>query len=122
MASGESRVELHVKGAREPAARGDGKRVLVDRLWPRGVSKQALAADAWVKDVAPSDGLRKWFGHDPERWDEFRERYFKELDGNPEGLEALYRELRGVKRATLLFGASDEEHNNAVALVEYLSP
>ena len=120
MASGGSKVELRAKGAREPAARGDGKRVLVDRLWPRGVSKEALAADAWVKEVAPSDGLRKWFGHDPERWDEFRERYFKELDGNPEGLEALYRELRGVKRATLLFAARDEEHNNAVALVEYL--
>lgn len=113
-------VELVARRAYDGPARGDGRRVLVDRVWPRGVSKEALAADAWVKDVAPSDGLRKWFNHDPERWDEFRERYFKELDGNPEGLEALYRELRGVKRATLLFAARDEEHNNAVALVEYL--
>src|SRR5690606_37846204 len=88
-------VELVARRAYDGPARGDGRRVLVDRVWPRGVSKEALAADAWVKDGAPSDGLRKWFNHDPERWDEFRERYFKELDGNPEGLEALYRELRG---------------------------
>ena len=114
-------MELQVKGVREPAARGDGRRVLVDRLWPRGVSKQALAADAWVKDIAPSDALRKWFGHDPEKWDGFRARYFTELDGNPEGLEALYAELRGVKHATLLFSAHDHEHNNAVALFEYLT-
>lgn len=114
-------VELAAKRAYEAAANGDGRRVLVDRVWPRGITREKLGADAWVKEVAPSTELRKWFGHDPARWDEFRERYFKELDDNGEGLEALYSELRGVKRATLLFGARDEAHNNAVALVEYLS-
>lgn len=114
-------VELAAKRAYAAAANGDGRRVLVDRVWPRGITREKLGADAWVKEVAPSTELRKWFGHDPARWDEFRERYFKELDDNGEGLEALYSELRGVKRATLLFGARDEAHNNAVALVEYLS-
>ncbi len=114
-------VELAAKRAYEAAANGDGRRVLVDRVWPRGITREKLGADAWVKEVAPSTELRKWFGHDPARWEEFRERYFKELDDNGEGLEALYSELRGVKRATLLFGARDEAHNNAVALVEYLS-
>lgn len=113
-------VELLARRAYERPAAGDGRRVLVDRVWPRGISKEKLAADAWVKEVAPSDGLRKWFDHDPERWDEFRKRYFKELDENPEGLETLYGELRGAKRATLLFGARDGERNNAVALLEYL--
>ena len=114
-------VELYARRAYETAADGDGRRVLVDRVWPRGISKEELGAHAWVKSVAPSDKLRKWFGHDPERWDEFRERYFKELDDNPEGLEELYSGLRGVRRATLLFGAKDEEQNNAVALIEYLN-
>jgi|SRR5690554_1454798 len=120
MARGGTTVELDARRAYGGPAAGDGRRVLVDRVWPRGVSKEDLGADAWVKEVAPSDGLRRWFGHDPARWDGFRERYFSELDGNPEGLEALYSELRGVKHATLLFGARDEEHNNAVALIEYL--
>ena len=121
MANGDTTVDLDVMRAHDAAGKKSrGRRVLVDRLWPRGISKEALGTDAWVKSVAPSDGLRKWFGHDPARWDGFRERYFKELDDNPEGLEALYDALRGVKRATLLFGAKDEQHNNAVALVEYL--
>lgn len=121
MAARGTRVRLGIKRAHDRAAGGDGRRVLVDRVWPRGISKQALAADAWVKEVAPSEGLRKWFGHDPARWDGFRKRYFQELDDNPDGLEALYRELRGVKHATLLYAARDEEHNNAVALLEYLT-
>lgn len=120
MAARRSRPDLHRKRAYEAPSGDDGHRVLVDRVWPRGISKEELAADAWVKDVAPSDALRKWFGHDPERWDEFRKRYFSELDDNPEGLEALDAELRGAKRATLLYGARDGEHNNAVALIEYL--
>lgn len=114
-------VELDARRAYDGPAAGDGRRVLVDRVWPRGITREELGIDAWVKEVAPSDGLRKWFGHDPERWDGFRERYFRELDENPEGLEALYAELRGAKRATLLFGARDEARNNAVALVEYLT-
>ena len=114
-------IELYARRAYEAAADGDGRRVLVDRVWPRGVSKEELAADAWVKEIAPSKALRQWFDHDPERWDGFRKRYFKELDDNGGALEALYAELRGAKRATLLYGARDEEHNNAVALIEYLS-
>ena len=90
MATRSAPVELDTRRAYEAAAKGDGRRILVDRLWPRGVSKDALAADAWVKAIAPSDGLRQWFGHDPARWEGFRERYFKELDANPEGLEALH--------------------------------
>lgn len=121
MAKGDTTVELDVMRAYDAAGKDAGRRVLVDRVWPRGISKQELGADAWVKSVAPSDALRKWFGHDPGRWDGFRERYFKELDANPDGLEELYGALRGAKRATLLFGAKDEAHNNAVALVEYLS-
>ena len=120
MAAGRTSAELRTRRAYEPAGDSDGRRVLVDRVWPRGISKQKLAADAWVKEVAPSDALRKWFGHDPERWEEFRRRYFKELDDNGEALEALQAELRGARRATLLYGARDEEHNNAVALAEYL--
>lgn len=122
MGKDDATVDLDTMRAHAAVARkGRGRRVLVDRIWPRGISKEELGADAWVKSVAPSDRLRKWFGHDPARWDGFRERYFKELDDNPQGLEELYNALRGVKRATLLFGAKDEEHNNAVALVEYLS-
>ena len=120
MAAHGTTVDLFTRRAYDDIGQDDGRRVLVDRIWPRGISKEKLAADAWVKEVAPSDGLRKWFDHDPERWDGFRERYFRELDDNPEGLEALYRELRGAKRATLLFAARDEERNNAVALLEYL--
>ena len=120
MANRGTRVELWVKRAYEAASGDDGRRVLVDRLWPRGISRDKLRADAWVKEVAPSDGLRRWFGHDPARWDGFRERYFRELDNNGEALETLYAQLRGVKRATLLYGAHDERHNNAVALLEYL--
>lgn len=120
MATRSAPVELDTRRAYEAAAKGDGRRILVDRLWPRGVSKDALAADAWVKAIAPSDGLRQWFGHDPARWEGFRERYFKEIDANPEGLEALLDELRDVKRATLLFAAADTRHNNATALLQYL--
>ena len=110
---------IKVKRAYELAVRGDGKRFLVDRLWPRGVTKDALRAQAWLKDVAPSDALRRWFGHDPARWDEFQRRYFAELDAQPEAWQPV---LRAARRGnvTLLYGARDVEHNNAVALKEYL--
>jgi uncharacterized protein YeaO (DUF488 family) len=103
--------------ADDPSSRG--ARFLVDRLWPRGVKKDALRIDAWLKDVAPSDKLRAWFGHDPERWLEFRDRYFAELEANAPALVPL---LRAVEEGdvTLVFGAKDEEHNNAVALRDYL--
>lgn len=109
--------EFRVKRVYEPAQDGDGKRVLVDRLWPRGLSKEKAAVDRWEQALAPSDALRRWFAHDAKKWPEFRRRYFAELDDEPEGLDAL-RAMRG--RVTLLFAARDEEHNNAVALKEYL--
>ncbi len=96
-----------------------GARYLVDRLWPRGVRKSDLRLDGWLKEIAPSDGLRRWYGHDPQRWDEFRRRYFAELDGNGKALEPLLSAARSGA-VTLLYGAQDEEHNNAVALKEYL--
>ena len=100
-------------------AQTDGFRVLVDRVWPRGVTKEKAAIDLWMKDVGPSTQLRKWFGHDPRRWDEFRRRYRAELDDRTDPLE----ELRGHAakgRLTLVFSARDEEHNQAVALKQFL--
>jgi uncharacterized protein YeaO (DUF488 family) len=94
-------------------------RFLVERLWPRGIKKESLAIDDWLRDVAPSSALRQWFGHDPAKWDEFRRRYFAELDSNP----AAWEPLLGAARQgalTLLYSAHDTEHNNAVALQEYL--
>jgi len=109
--------QIRTKRVYEPAARGDGKRVLVDRLWPRGLKKGEAQIDTWLRAVAPSDELRRWFGHDAARWDEFRRRYFAELDRNREALEPLLG-MRGT--VTLLFAARDEAHNNAVALGEWL--
>ena len=97
----------------------DGYRVLVDRLWPRGRKKEDLRLDAWLKDIAPSTELRKEFGHNPTRWEEFKQLYFEELDNCPEAIEELLaRAAQG--RLTLVFAAKDEQHNNAVALREYL--
>lgn len=94
-------------------------RFLVDRMWPRGVTKDALRLDGWLRDVAPSTELRRWFGHDLERWEEFQQRYRAELDANPEGWQPL---IEAVRRGpvTLLFGARDREHNQAVVLRDYL--
>lgn len=97
----------------------DGERILVDRLWPRGLSKERAAVDLWLKDVAPSTELRKWFGHDPARWDEFRRRYADELDRRPEAVAELRRALEAGP-ATLVYGAKDTEHNDAVVLAAYL--
>ncbi len=97
----------------------DGVRVLVDRVWPRGLSKEKVQADKWLKEAAPSTELRKWFGHDPEKWDEFRERYSAELDDKPELVEELREEIRS-STVTLLYSAKDTEHNQAVALRDYL--
>ncbi|MGH8212883.1 MAG: DUF488 domain-containing protein [Rhodanobacteraceae bacterium] len=113
-------MELKLKRATEPPAKSDGARVLVDRLWPRGISKEKLKPDAWVKEIAPSDALRKWFGHEPEKWRGFRERYAKELDANPAEVKALQDLLREHGTVTLLFDARDVEHNNAVALQQYM--
>jgi uncharacterized protein YeaO (DUF488 family) len=112
-------MPIGVKKIYEPPAASDGVRVLVDRLWPRGLRKEEAQLDAWLKEVAPSTELRKWFGHDPEKWPEFRRRYFAELDDRAQAL----RELQSMARAgpvTLLYGARDEQHNQALALSEYL--
>ncbi|MCE9588983.1 MAG: DUF488 domain-containing protein [Planctomycetes bacterium] len=101
-----------------PGAR-DGVRVLVDRLWPRGVSKESAKIDRWLREIAPSAALRKWFGHDPAKWAAFRDRYFKELDANPTALTEL-KAIAHKKTVTLVYGAKDEAHNNAVALKAYL--
>lgn len=105
---------IRIKRAYAPAGDGDGMRILVDRIWPRGISRQKARIHFWDKDVAPSTRLRKWFGHKPERWTEFQRRYRAELKGNP-ALDDL-KTLIGGKRATLVYGAKDEAHNQAVVL------
>jgi uncharacterized protein YeaO (DUF488 family) len=97
----------------------EGRRFLVDRVWPRGVRKEDLALDGWLRDAAPSTELRRWFGHDPERWEEFRRRYTEELDADPAGWRPL---LEAVSAAdvVLLYAAKDAEHNNAVVLRDHL--
>lgn len=112
-----SRVWL--RRAYEPPTRNDGYRILVDRLWPRGVSKDDLELDEWCRDIAPSDDLRKWFGHDASRWDEFRERYRSEIDEQRDLLDTIVEHTK-QGRITLVFGARDEEHNNAVVLRELI--
>ncbi len=105
-----------IKRIYEPAAEADGKRVLVDRVWPRGITKEKASLTVWLKEVAPSTELRKWFGHDPTRFDEFRTRYRAELEGSE-----AFAELRAMKGTiTLLYGAHDETHNQAVVLQELL--
>ncbi len=110
---------IRVQRVYDAAGRGSGTRVLVDRLWPRGIKKEALSLDYWARDVSPSDRLRHWFGHRAERWAEFRRRYFAELDEHP-GAWAPLLEMARERDLLLLFGASETEHNNAVALKEYL--
>ncbi|WP_447976666.1 DUF488 domain-containing protein [Candidatus Nitrospira bockiana] len=110
---------IRVKRIYEAATKNDGKRFLVDRLWPRGVNRNAAQLDGWLKEVAPSDALRRWFGHNPTKWEEFRRRYFAELDRGPEAYRPLL-EAAQTGTVTLLFGAKDEEHNNAVALRDFL--
>jgi len=112
-------MSIAIKRIYEDAAKSDGQRVLVDRLWPRGVSKDKAALDDWAKDVAPSDDLRKWFGHDPEKWKEFRKRFKSELDDNEDAWKPLLERARNGD-LTLVYAARDEEHNNAVALKAYL--
>lgn len=114
-------AKIQVKRAYTAAAEDDGTRVLVDRIWPRGVSKDKAALDEWLKTVAPSTQLRKWFGHDPDKWDEFRRRYRAEL-AEPEQAEGMarLRELHAAGPLTLVFAAKDEAHNNAVVLKHLL--
>lgn len=103
-----------------PAQKADGYRVLVDRLWPRGLKKENAAVDLWLKDIAPSNELRKWFSHDPEKWLEFKTRYFKELADKQALIQTIIEKAHSGS-VTLLFGAKDDHHNNACALQEFLA-
>jgi uncharacterized protein YeaO (DUF488 family) len=118
----QNRKTLQVKRVYDPPSNDDGVRVLVDRLWPRGLTKATAAVDLWLKDIAPSVTLRRWFNHDPSpsRWSEFTDRYFEELDNKKASIAALAGAVRHGK-VTLLFGARDPDHNNAVALFSYLN-
>ena len=111
---------LALKRVYDKAAPEDGVRFLVERLWPRGIKKTDLRLDDWLKDVAPSNELRRWFAHDPNKWTEFQKRYFAELDRHPEACEPI-RSAARHGRVTLIYSSHDAEHNNAVALKEYLS-
>jgi uncharacterized protein YeaO (DUF488 family) len=119
MAPARQRFDLQIKRVYAPAVPDDGVRILVDRLWPRGLKKEQAAVDRWLRDLAPSTGLRRWFGHDPARWEEFRNRYARELEARAPLLDEL-RALAGRGRVTLLFGAHDDTHNNAAALRDVL--
>ena len=110
---------IKLKRAYRPPAASDGTRILVDRLWPRAVSRAEARIDRWARDIAPSAGLRRWFGHDPARWPQFRARYAQELRANPERLRDL-RRLAREGMVTLVYSARDEEHNDAVVLREIL--
>lgn len=110
---------IHLKRAYEEPAPDDGLRILVERLWPRGLSKERAAVDVWLKEIAPSPVLRRWFGHDPARWEGFRKRYWAELDANPDAVAELRRKVREGP-VTFVYAARDEQHNGALALEEYL--
>ena len=112
-------MTIQIKRAYEPPSHTDGYRVLVYRLWPRGLSKEKLKLDAWMKELAPSNELRNWFGHEESKWAEFQKRYFKELKEQPELVAELRKKARGHK-VTLLYSSREEVHNNDVALKKYL--
>ncbi len=112
-------MQVRLKRAYEEPSKQDGTRVLVDRVWPRGLKKEDAHIDHWLRDIAPSTELRKWFGHDPDKWWQFRQRYFRELSRNHPAVDEI-RHLADKGRVTLVFSARDERHNNAVALKEYL--
>ncbi len=112
-------MDIHIKRIYEPPAKDDGYRLLVDRLWPRGLSKESAHIDEWLKEIGPSDELRKWFGHETPKYAEFKKRYKKELQAAPDLLEHI-RSLAKKQRICLLYGAHDEAHNQAVVLREVL--
>jgi uncharacterized protein YeaO (DUF488 family) len=114
-----TQAQLSIKRVYAESSENDGRRILVDRLWPRGLTKEKARVDLWLKEIAPSNELRKWFGHNPKKWPEFKRRYAEELKGRTEELAQLHQETsRGA--VTLLYGARDEEHNEAVVLFEML--
>jgi uncharacterized protein YeaO (DUF488 family) len=112
-------MAFRLKRVYDNPAKADGRRVLVDRVWPRGLTKEKAQIDDWLKEIAPSTRLRKWFGHDPARWKEFKKRYAADLIGQRKQVEQLAQQAR-KRTVTLLFGAKDIEHNNAVALKEHI--
>ncbi|MBY5326089.1 DUF488 domain-containing protein [Rhizobium leguminosarum] len=113
-------MALRIKRIYEPKDDKDGMRILVHRLWPRGLSKQDAAVDIWLKDIAPSPALRRWFGHDPAKWTEFQRRYRDELEKNPSVVEELKRRIQQAD-TTLLYAAKDVDHNHAIVLQRFLS-
>jgi len=112
-------LAIAVKRVYAAPTRGDGLRVLVDRLWPRGLTKEAAQVDLWSRALAPSNELRRWYGHEPEKWPEFKRRYHHELDARREVLDELLH-AAGRRKITLLYGAKETRYNNAVALKEYI--
>lgn len=112
-------MRLMTKRIYDPPAKSDGTRILIDRLWPRGLTKAKAKVDHWAKEIAPSNELRQWYSHEHAKWPEFRRRYFAELDANPEGVAALTSAI-GTGPATLLFSSKESKLNNAAALLEYL--
>lgn len=112
-------MKTQIKRVYEQPDKSDGTRILVDRLWPRGLTKEKAQVDLWLKEIAPSAELRKWFGHDPDKWTEFKTRYKAEIDGNPK-LVALLKEKIADGKVTLVYGAKDEQHNQAKALQQIL--
>lgn len=120
MMAGKNKPDVRLKRAYEKPSAEDGVRLLVDRLWPRGLRKEEAAIDRWLKDLAPSDDLRRWFGHDPDRWDEFRRRYLDELSQRSDLIDALREEARR-RRLTLVYAARDAQHNQAVVLRDLLA-
>lgn len=112
-------MDIQIKRVYEDISKTDGFRILVDRVWPRGMTKEKAAIDLWLKEIAPTTELRKWFGHDPEKWKEFKKRYKKELKQNEEAVNQVKQQIKKGK-VTLVYSAKDEEHNQAVVLQEFL--
>ena len=110
---------IHIRRVYDKPDPSDGLRILVDRLWPRGLSKEAAKVDVWVKNLSPSHELRKWYSHDPDKWEEFKKRYFAEMDGNPAEVKSLMEQIHG-NRVTFLYSSTEKQLNNAQALKLYL--
>ena len=110
---------IKIKRIYEPVDKNDGYRILIDRLWPRGIKKEEAHIDLWSKDIAPSTALRKWFNHEPEKWESFRKKYYTELKGNP-AVKEMRKVLKEHPASTLLYGAKNEHYNQAIVLAEYL--
>lgn len=111
-------MTINIKRIYEPYSTGDGYRILVDRLWPRGMKKEDARIDKWLKEIAPSTGLRKWFNHEPEKWDQFRQKYHAELDKST-ALDELLTDLRTHQVVTFLFSSKEEKHNHAIVLKQF---